>query len=248
MTVCFASNIIFPLPLFNFSLSLSPSLIRYNIFVLQSFDRGFVYNSCFPPIEIPHWFEVRSDKREVRFRLSRKWYNRDTRMGLALCALFEVDKDVTDVDYIVNSKNSYSLICHLENKIGSVKPRHIYWPTQQHLMLSQLGGFIWLSYIPHGSFPDWLYDCDYVTVSFTTNCFGLTAQKCGLRPLYQHDDEEDFKKIINLCENSVPNDSLRIIENRERITRSQIENELRQIDLMQVINNNEYLPCLNSQT
>ena len=175
-------------------------------------------------------------------------------MGLALCALFEVDKDVTDVDYIVNSKNSYSLICHLENKIGSVKPRHIYWPTQQHLMLSRLGGFIWLSYIPHGSFPDWLYDCDYVTVSFTTNCFGLTAQKCGLRPLYQHDDEEDFKKIINLCENSVPNVSLRISqmknENIERNARSWIEKELFKIDPhpTQVINNYEYLPCLNSQT
>uniref|UniRef100_A0A2N9HBW6 ADP-ribosyl cyclase/cyclic ADP-ribose hydrolase n=1 Tax=Fagus sylvatica TaxID=28930 RepID=A0A2N9HBW6_FAGSY len=200
----------------------------------NSFDRGFVYNSCFPPIEIPHWFEVRRDKPEVRFRLSRKWYNRDTRMGLALCALFEVNKYVTDVDYIVNSKNSYSLICHLENKIGSVKPRHIYWPTQQHLMLSHLGGFIWLSYIPHGSFPDWLYDCDYVTVSFTTNCLGLTAQKCGLRPLYQHDDEEVFKKIINHCENSVPDVLRRInqmkIKNRERKTRSWIENELRKID------------------
>ena len=87
-------------------------------------------NSCSPPIEIPHWFEVRRDKPEVTFHLSRKWYNRDTRMGLALCALFEVHKDVTGMDYIVNSKNSYSLICHLETEIGSVKPRHIYWPTQ----------------------------------------------------------------------------------------------------------------------
>ena len=175
-------------------------------------------------------------------------------MGLALCALFEVDKDVTDVDYIVNSKNSYSLICYLENKIGSVKRRHIYWPTQQHLMLSQLGGFIWLSYIPHGSFPDGLYDCHYVTVSFTTNCLGLKAQKCGLRPLYRHGDEEDFKKIINHCENSVPDVSLRINqmmnENIERSGRSWIEKELLKIDPhpMRVINNYKYLPCLNSQT
>ena len=79
------------------------------MFVLQSFDLGFVYNSCFPPIEIPHWFKFRRDDPQVRFRLSRKWCNRDTRMGLALCALFEVDKDVTDVDYIVNSKNSTAL-------------------------------------------------------------------------------------------------------------------------------------------
>uniref|UniRef100_A0A2N9HQ95 Uncharacterized protein n=1 Tax=Fagus sylvatica TaxID=28930 RepID=A0A2N9HQ95_FAGSY len=120
----------------------------------QSFNRGFVYNSCFPPIEIPHWFKVRSDKPKVRFRL---WYNGNTWMGLALCALFEVDKDVTDVDYIVNSKNSYSLICHLENKIGSVKPRHIYWPTQQHLMLSHLGGILeWCSHrsdVPRVTIP-----------------------------------------------------------------------------------------------
>ena len=100
---------------------------------------------------------------------------------------------------IMDSISSYKLICHLEASNGpndlSVKPRHIYWLTKEDLMISLLGGLIWLTYIPRGSFPDWLYDCDYINVSFETNCSYLKVQNCGLRLLYQRSVEE-FKNCM----------------------------------------------------
>lgn len=102
--------------------------------------------------------------------LNRELYNGSAWIGVALCALFAVRRDVTEIYDIMDSKTSYNFICHWKTNIGSVKPRHIYRPTKEDLTLSQLGGFIWLSYIPRESFPDWLSDCPYTKVSFRTNC------------------------------------------------------------------------------
>ena len=61
-------------------------------------------------------------------------------MGVALCALFSVAKDVANVNDIMDSKTSFKLICQLTASNGpndlSVKPRHIYWPTKEDLMVS----------------------------------------------------------------------------------------------------------------
>ena len=138
----------------------------------------------------------------MRFCLTEKLYNNATWMAVALCALFSVAKDVANVNDIMDSKTSFKLICQLKASNGpndlSVKPRHIYWPTKEDLMISLLGGLIWLTYIPRGSFPDWLYDCDYINVSFETNCSYLKVQNCGLRLLYQRSVEE-FKNCVKNC-------------------------------------------------
>ena len=140
----------------------------------------------------------------MRFRLTRRLHNRSTWLGVALCANFIVTEDVASLIDIMDSISSYKLICHLEASNGSndltVKPRHIYWPTKEDLMISLLGGLTWLTYIPRGSFPDWLYDCDYIEVSFETNCsyLRLKAQNCGLRLLYQ-DSVEEFKNCVKNC-------------------------------------------------
>nr|XP_023929824.1 uncharacterized protein LOC112041155 [Quercus suber] len=163
---------------------------------LPGFDGSCDYNSCHPPIEIPHWFRIQSDESHVTFRLTRKLHNRCTWLGVALCANFIVTKDVASLIDIMDSISSYKLICHLEASNGlSVKPRHIYWPTKEDLMMSLLGGFTWLTYIPRGSFPDWLYDCDYIEVSFETNCSYLKVLNCGLHLLYQ-DSVEEFKNCM----------------------------------------------------
>ena len=142
----------------------------------------------------------------MTFRLTRRLHNRSTWLGVALCAVFLVTNDVASLIDIMDSISSYKLICHLEASNGlvllsnglSVKPRHIYWPTKEDLMISLLGGLIWLTYIPRGSFPDWLYDCDYINVSFETNCSYLKVQNCGLRLLYQRSVEE-FKNCVKNC-------------------------------------------------
>ena len=176
----------------------------------------------------------------------------------ALCALFSVAKDVANVNDIMDSKTSFKLICQLKASNGpndlSVKPRHIYWPTKEDLMMSLQGGSIWLSYIRSGSFPDWLYDCTCIKVSFKTNFHGLKVQKCGLRLLYQH-SEVNFKKIIRDCMKSMTDSSSFLnqikIKNRNRKIRSWIESQLGEIyphhkdqrcqSNLLVINNYDYL-------
>ena len=172
----------------------------------------------------------------MRFCLTRKLYNDTTWMGVALCALFLVAKDELDVNDIMDLKTSFKLICHLKASNGpndlSVKPRHIYWPTKEDLMMSLQRGSIWLSYILRGSFPDWLYDCTCIKVSFKINIHGLKVQKCGLRLLYQH-YEVNFKKIIRDCMKSMTDSSSFLnqmkIKNRKRKMRSCIKSQLGEI-------------------
>ncbi|KAF3948949.1 hypothetical protein CMV_025115 [Castanea mollissima] len=219
---------------------------------LPGFDGSCDYNSCHPPIEIPHWFRIQSDKSHVTFRLTRKLHNESTWLGVALCAVFFVTKDVASLIDIMDSISSYKLICHLEASNGpndlSVKPRHIYWPTKEDLKISLLGGLTWLTYIPRGSFPDWLYDCVYIKVSFETNCSYLKVQNCGLRLLYQ-DSVEEFKNCVKNCMKS-ESDFLGIhdqkkTENINKKTRSWIQNELGKNDPLgfdRCIYNNLRLP------
>ncbi|KAF3957222.1 hypothetical protein CMV_017747 [Castanea mollissima] len=194
---------------------------------LPGFDRSCDYISCCHPIEIPHWFDIqRDDHSLVTFSLTRKLNNNSTWMGVALYAVFSIQKGWANLNDVMDSKSSYKLICHLKASNGlSVKPRHIYWPTKEDLMLSLLGGFTWLTYIPRGSFPDWLYDCASIKFSFKTNCRGLKVQKCGLHLLYQNSVEK-FKNCMNSKFDISSILNQKKIENRNRKMRSLIWNEL----------------------
>ena len=157
-------------------------------------------------------------------------------MGVALCAVFSIDKDVANPNDVMDSKSSYKLICHLKASNGlSVKPRHIYWPTKEDLKMTLLGKFTWLTYIPRGSFPDWLCDCASVKFSFKTNCHGLKVQKCGLRVLYQNSVEK-FKNCMNSKSDISAILNQKKLENENRKMRSLIRNELGKNDTP-VINN-----------
>uniref|UniRef100_A0A7N2LAG3 C-JID domain-containing protein n=1 Tax=Quercus lobata TaxID=97700 RepID=A0A7N2LAG3_QUELO len=157
---------------------------------LQEFDRSLVYNSCFPPSEILEWFNHRSGKPPVTIHLPPNLYDDSTWRGLALCVSFSVNiKDPTAILDILNSENAHHLYCHLESNVGSLEPLHAYCLTKDDVMLLHLGGFMWLSYIPHSSFPDWSNQCNHIDASIVSNCPDLTV-KCGLRLVHQHDEEE----------------------------------------------------------
>ncbi|KAE8100367.1 hypothetical protein FH972_018274 [Carpinus fangiana] len=72
---------------------------------------------------------------------------------------------------------------------------HMYRLTKEDLMLLQPSGFIWLSYIPRESFPNWLNQSHFIEASIGTDLLGLTVHKCGFRLLYQN-DETEFKETI----------------------------------------------------
>ena len=64
-------------------------------------------------------------------------------------------------------------------------------------ILLQQGGFIWLFYIPRGSFKDLVNQCSRIEASVVTDCPGL-VQKCGFHLLYKH-DEVEFQETIRQC-------------------------------------------------
>ena len=136
------------------------SLIEHHVPILQEFDRSLVYISCFPPSEILKWFNHHSGEPPVTIHLPLNLYDDRTWRGLALCVSFSVNiKDPTAILDILNSESAHHLYCHLERNVGSWKPLHAYCLTKEDVMLLHLGGFMWLSYIPRSSFPDWLNQC-----------------------------------------------------------------------------------------
>ena len=61
----------------------------------------------------------------------------------------------------------------------------------------QQGGFIWLSYIPRGTFQDSVNQCSRIEATVAIDFPGL-VQKCGFHLLYNH-DEVEFKETIRQC-------------------------------------------------
>ena len=90
-----------------------------------------------------------------------------------------------------------TLVCHLETNIECVEPLHVHHITEEDLKLLQQGGFIWLSYIPRGSFQELLNQCSQIEASVAIDFPGL-VQKSGFHLLYKH-DEVEFKETIRQC-------------------------------------------------
>ena len=161
---------------------------------LQDFDQCYVYNYCFPLCEIPEWFSHQSDDPRVTIPIPPNVYNDRTWMGLAVCVSVAVEANPDAILDIHDSETSYNLICHLETSIECVEPLHVHHISKEDIKLLQQGGFIWLSYIPRGSFQDSLNQCCGIEASVAIDCLGL-VQKCGFHLLYKH-DEVEFKQTI----------------------------------------------------
>jgi hypothetical protein len=126
-------------------------------------------------------------------------YDDSTWLGLALCVSFSVKEHGTTIVDIRDLPAPCNFItCLLETDIcglGHVRMFHMYRLTKEDLMLFQPTGFIWLSYIPRESFPNWLNQSHFIKASIGTDLLGLTVHKCGFRLLYQN-DETEFKETI----------------------------------------------------
>ena len=94
-------------------------------------------------------------------------------------------------------ETSYNLICHLETNIECVEPLHVHHITKEDLKLLRQGGFIWLSYIPRGTFQDSVNQCSRIEATVAIDFPGL-VQKCGFHLLYNY-DEVKFKETIRQC-------------------------------------------------
>lgn len=110
--------------------------------------------------------------------------------GLALCAYFSVGENPTAELDNSNRDIPHHLICVLESEIGTIEPIHDYCTTNEEFQWLYFGGFIWVSYIPRASFSDQLNGCSIVNASIASDHEACNVHSCGLRLVYQHDQEE----------------------------------------------------------
>ncbi|XP_048318238.2 uncharacterized protein LOC107417594 isoform X1 [Ziziphus jujuba] len=162
----------------------------------MGFDQDMIYNSCFPPIEIPEWFSNHySSSHSVITEIPTDLYSDDNCLGVALCAYFSSGgkQPSTHVDDF-DPEMPHNLICNFDLNFT-----HHFQITVEELEKIHIGNqFVWLSYIPRHWFSDQLKHCSFIEASFASDRQGFLAHKCGVRVLYKH-DEKELKETINHC-------------------------------------------------
>ncbi|KAF4390538.1 hypothetical protein F8388_006035 [Cannabis sativa] len=175
------------------------------------FHRHSIYNSCFTATEILEWFRnYNTGCPSVKIELPTTLLFDDNWIGLALCACFsDLDykhPNACSIDHLDNTRQcSHRLICHLQTERGSLEHLHVHQTTnEEFIYLDQQGQFIWLSYIPKGWFSNQqLNGCSLLEASFVSDSGrSLHVEKCGLRLLFRH-DEDEFKESIAYCMKSL---------------------------------------------
>ncbi|KAB2631337.1 TMV resistance protein N-like [Pyrus ussuriensis x Pyrus communis] len=148
------------------------------------FDRFSVYNSCFPSNIDLEWFGHQSNDYSLTISLPQNLNMDSNWLGLAVCANFAILEHLTsEIDKLDIPEISHNLSCHFETDKGN--SLHHYCTSKEEFMWLHLGGFVWVSYLPRVWFSDQLNECS-----------SLEASVCGLRLLYQHDEEEFTQAIL----------------------------------------------------
>ncbi|KAH7514284.1 hypothetical protein FEM48_Zijuj11G0072300 [Ziziphus jujuba var. spinosa] len=156
------------------------------------FDRGMIYDSFFRPTEILDWFRHHNNDSSVIIQLPSNVYGDGNWIGLALCSYFSG---------LQHQEIPHNVTCQLKTEKVGLEAWHEYQITNEELRKLNSGEFIWVSFIPRLWFTDQLNLCSVIEASFESDRQELSAYKCGLRLLYQH-DEEEFKQTINHCMSS----------------------------------------------
>lgn len=161
------------------------------------FDCHSIYNSCFPSSITLEWFGHQSNDSSATISLPHNLNLDSNWIGLAVCAYFSVlERPTVDIDNLDIPAISHHLICNLESDRDSLESLHDYCTTNEEFLWLHLGGFVWVSYIPRAWFSDQLNECGVLEASIASDHEAFSVQKCGLRLVYQH-DEEEFKQTIS---------------------------------------------------
>ncbi|KAH7510661.1 hypothetical protein FEM48_ZijujUnG0102200 [Ziziphus jujuba var. spinosa] len=159
------------------------------------FEQDMIYDSCFPLTEILDWFGHQNSGSSVTIQLPSYVYSDGNWIGLALCAYFsDLQHSTTSLDQEFHLK----LTSQIKTEKVGIESQHEFEITNEELKKLNSGEFIWVSYIPRLWFSDQLNQCSLIEASFASGRQELSSSKCGLRLLYQH-DEEEFKQTISHC-------------------------------------------------
>ncbi|KAM5554208.1 hypothetical protein ABKV19_022539 [Rosa sericea] len=163
-------------------------------------------SSIIPQKDIPKWFcGVKYPTNKLKTTLPPNLENDENWLGFVVCAAFSVHASQADVLSYLDSENYPKLTCLLqwgsERALNLKAGKKTSIVLKNEFMWLHLGRFIWLRYIPHQKFKDWLHISDHLEASFRTDSISsnvLRIQECSLRVLYKKDVEE-FKQTIIEC-------------------------------------------------
>lgn len=170
---------------------------------MQDFHPFTYYNFCFPPSTIIHeWFTHRGLGHSVTIDLPPNLYLDIKWTGLVIYAFFSMQGDPLAILEIMKSGIPHYYYAQFQMSTGDlddiILAGHCSIPKEVEYLYN-LGGFIWISYLPGEQFKDVLQLCGDMEVSFVSDWPGVIVKKCGLRLLYQRDLEQ-FKQKLKHCE------------------------------------------------
>lgn len=174
----------------------------------QDFDGESIYNACFPPTESLKWFVDLRNDHLATIKLPPDHSDANW-IGLALCAYFSYPDDqqsvaTTSLDNLDPELFSHYLFCHFETETVNSEFIHRYQYRQSDGNPNRLDKkeFIWVSFLPRRRLLETIQqssqldECIILEASFGCDVPGMVVNECGLRHLYQHDQEE-FKQVLN---------------------------------------------------
>lgn len=170
---------------------------------MQDFHPSACYNFCFPPSTTIHeWFTHRRLGHTVTIDLPPNLYLDIKWTGLVIYAFFSIPGDPLAILEIMKSGIPCYYYAQFQMSTGDlddiILPGHCSISMEVEYLYN-LGGFIWISYLPGEQFKDVLQLCGDMEVSFVSDWPGVIVKKCGLRLLYQRDLEQ-FKQKLKHCE------------------------------------------------
>lgn len=107
-----------------------------------------------------------------------------TLKGIAIYAIFVVDKSLMDASPCQDSEYFHEFVCHFDMDGGPVDcPIVLNIPKDKY----SVGSFGVEMHISHSRFRDYLGKCSYISSSITTNSPSIKIRKCGGRILSEKD-------------------------------------------------------------
>ena len=127
----------------------------------------------------------------MRIPLLSNLYNRPEWIGFAISSVFSFHKNPTTASMKQGSGFSHMVICHLKTNLGCVNPL-LYYRIREEDVLASIYQceFRWESIIQRRLLsPEWS-KCTWVEFSFISDTLDVSALKCGVELVFQHNLEE----------------------------------------------------------
>ncbi|XP_024933792.2 uncharacterized protein LOC112493116 [Ziziphus jujuba] len=177
------------------------SLRGHIISALKPFIPSTTYNLCFPRKETLRWFKQfnHSDTQRLVIRLPQNLITDIKWRGLAVCVAFSVDDHQSEIHEIEDLDISFRVLCHLNTAQGRcLNSAPSFRISKDKFKWLYVGGFIWLTYVPHWLLLGELNEQSSLEVNIYNECPGVITQSLDAVLLYQQDVEE-FRQSIAQC-------------------------------------------------